>query len=119
MDNGGGSSCMERVQNMKLAETIDMVLFDLMTLTKTSLSAGHACVYICRLPSPAACDQKSAQWNCSCCSRVMAYESCQCLRILLTFDLVPRPNTTLIGLGTTLRVQAAGTVSSRSSGQGL
>ena len=58
MDNGGGSSCIQRILNMKLAETIDMVLFDLMdfdkdsTLTKTRLSV---LVYVCRLPSPAAC----------------------------------------------------------------
>ena len=76
MDNGGGSSCIQRILNMKLAETIDMVLSDLVNFDKRlRLSARHACVYVCQLTSPAACDQKGAQWNCSC-SRVMAYESC-------------------------------------------
>ena len=40
-------------------------------------------VYAFQLPSPAACDQKSAQWNCSSCSMVMAYdrhESCHSVR---------------------------------------
>ena len=76
LDNGGGSSCIQGILNTKLAETIDMVLSDLVNFDKdSSVCSPCLCVRV-STPIPAACDQKSAQWNCSSCSRVMAYESC-------------------------------------------
>ena len=76
LDNGGGSSCIQGILNTKLAETIDMVLSDLVNFDKdSSVCSPCLCVRVLT-PIPAACDQKSAQWNCSSCSRVMAYESC-------------------------------------------
>ena len=76
LDNGGGSSCIQGILNMKFAETIDMVLSDLVNFKKdSSVCSPCLCVHV-STPIPAACDQKSAQWNCSSCSRVMAYESC-------------------------------------------
>ena len=76
LDNGGGSSCIQGILNTKLAETIDMVLSDLVNFDKDS-SVCSPCLCVCVLtPIPTACDQKSAQWNCSSCFRVMAYESC-------------------------------------------
>ena len=64
------------ILNMKLAETIDMVLSDLMNFDKdSSVCSPCLCVRV-STPILVACDQNSAQWNCSSCSRVMAYESC-------------------------------------------
>ena len=45
------------------------------TMNDSSVCSPCLCVRVLT-PIPAACDQKSAQWNCSSCSRVMAYESC-------------------------------------------
>ena len=69
------SSCIQGILNMKLAKTIDMVLSDLVKFDKdSSVCSPCLCVRVLT-PIPAACDQKSVQWNCSSCSRVMAYES--------------------------------------------
>ena len=47
----------------KLAETINVVLSDIVNFDKYLSVCLHACVYMYQIPIPAACDQKSAQWN--------------------------------------------------------
>ena len=52
MDNGGGSSCIQRIVNMKLTETIDMVLSDLVNFDKdSSVCSPCLCVRV-STPTP-------------------------------------------------------------------
>ena len=76
LDNGGGSSCIQGTLNTKLAETIDMVLSDLVNFDKAS-SVCHVCVYVCQLPSLLHVTRRVPNGTVVLsCSRVMAYESC-------------------------------------------
>ena len=46
LDNGGRSSCMQKILTMKLAKTIDLVLSDLVNFEKDS-SVCLSCLHVC------------------------------------------------------------------------
>ena len=94
LDNGGGSSCIQGILNTKLAETIDMVLSDLVNFDKdSSVCSPCLCVRVLT-PIPAVHVTRRVPNGTVVlsCSRVMAYKSWHsaCLRSYICYCTLSR-----------------------------